>query len=296
MITIPTRIVLGAGASASYDYPLGNRLLKIIDLKLARPNGNWIPILKKCGINTDEIEKFRYGLFHAQPFSVGSFLESRPEFITIGKLVIALSLIPYEKHDGLFSFDARENGCYQYIFNRMISGCPFADFRKNEIAFITFNYDRSLEYYLHTALTEKYGETAEETAAVLNKIPIIHVHGSLGKLTWQISGIDEFSRPYRPRNESNNDKEIQSAAEQIIIISEGKDTSAEFQEASNLLKSGERIYFLGFGYNDTNLRRLKIDELPPVLRKLGNNLNAPHMRGSAKGLYEAEREQIQLKW
>ena len=132
----------------------------------------------------------------------------------------------------------------------MTSGCPFSDFGKNQLTFITFNYDRSLEHFLYTALIHKYGKTTEEVAAILNDIPIIHVHGILGKLPWQISGTNA-SRPY---NNLSGAKEIQSAADQIIIVSEGEDTSAEFQEASNLLKSANRIYFLGFGYNDNNLR------------------------------------------
>lgn len=293
MITKPTRIILGAGASASYGYPSGNNLLKTIDQSLGNPNEYWTPLLKECGINTDHIEKFKSELYLSQASSVDSFLEYRQEFIKIGKLIIAISLIPYEADSRLFGFDARNSGCYQYIFNNMSSGCPFQDFGGNEIAFITFNYDRSLEHYLHTTLIYKYGKTTEEAAAVLKTIPIIHVHGSLGKLPWQISRTNEFSRPY---NESHDAKVILDAANQIIIVSEGKDTSVEFQEASNLLKNANRIYFLGFGYNDTNLHRLKIDGLPPELRKRKTSLVAPHMRGSTLGLHDAEIKQIQSRW
>ena len=293
MITKPTCIILGAGASMSYHYPSGMQLLKSIHQNLSNHNSDWFAILNKCGIDAGHIEDFRNELYLSQASSIDSFLENRREFITVGKLIIAISLIPHEISDSLLNFDARRNGCYQHILSNMTSGCPFSDFGQNNIAFITFNYDRSLEHYLHTALISKYGKTTAEVATVLNKIPIIHVHGMLDRLPWQVSQASGFGRPY---SESHDAKEMQSAADQIIIVFEGKDTSEEFQEASNLLKGADRIYFLGFGYNDTNLRRLKIDELPRQLRMQKSSLIEPHMRGSTLGLHDAEIKQIQSKW
>ena len=111
MITKPTRIIFGAGASESYGYPLGNNLLQIIHSSLGNINGDWILKLRACGIDVSHINKFRDELYLAQPSSVDSFLEYRNEFIEVGKLVIALSLIPQEEDHKLFGFSARSEGC-----------------------------------------------------------------------------------------------------------------------------------------------------------------------------------------
>ena len=42
------------------------------------------------------------------------------------------------------------------------------------------------------------------------------------------------------------------------IIHESKDQTAEFDQSVNVLEQAECIYFLGFGYHPTNVRRLRV--------------------------------------
>lgn len=293
MIEKPTVIVFGAGASMSYSFPFGKRLLQLIEQNLNPASTKWIPKLIECGIKSDQVADFKRVLFLSQQSSVDSFLEHRPEFITVGKLVIALSLIPMEEGNRLFNFDSRRIGCYQYIFDKMTSSTSFEQFNENQLAVITFNYDRSFEHYLFTSVMNTYGKSCGECTAVIKKIPIIHVHGSLGKLPWQSSDPDEDKREYTPDTEP---KELQIAANQIIIVSEGQDTSEEFQEAIQYLRGAERVYFLGFGYNRTNLHRLQIAGMPPGMRGMNRPILSKHMRGSAMELGLSQVEQIQSEW
>ncbi len=293
MIGKPTVIVFGAGASASYGFPFGERLLQIIDQNLNPASDKWIPRLIECGIESEEVADFRRVLLLSQQSSVDSFLEHRPEFIRVGKLVIALSLIPAEEDSRLVSLGSRSDGCYQYIFAKMTSGARFEQFNNNQLAIITFNYDRSFERYLFSAVMNTYGKSYDECTAVLKQVPIIHVHGSLGKLPWQSSDSDEDKREYAPDTEH---KELQIAANQILIVSEGQDTSEEFKKAIQYLHAAERVYFLGFGYNGTNLHRLQIAGMPPEMRGMNRPVLSRHMRGSAMGLGFSEVEQIQSEW
>ena len=77
----------------------------------------------------------------------------------------------------------------------------------------------------------------------------MHVHGQLGFLPWQ----DADGRPYE--NVFDTD-ETQARAENIKIIHEAIDDDEDFVRAKEILKDTEQVHFLGFGYHETNMRRL----------------------------------------
>jgi hypothetical protein len=279
MITKPTVLILGAGASMPYGFPSGAELRRIIldNLQLDYPPRKWIITLQKLGITQDCIRNFQYDLHNSDSSSVDAFLEHRPEFLKIGKLAITLGLIPFEEEQQL---KKGEESWYQHLFGKL--NAPFDSFDKNELSIITFNYDRSIEHYLFTAMKSKYGKSGEECKRKLGDIPIIHVHGRLGALLWQ----DEAGRAYLPRPGATPEEiSINNVSEKILVIPEAKDTSDEFDHAFKLMKDAERIYFLGFGYHEMNLRRLKID-------KLDNK----ELIGTSFGLGLAEMKAIEERW
>lgn len=86
-------------------------------------------------------------------------------------MAIAYALIPFEKTEPLFY----ENSCYITLLNKL--KFTFSDFEKSKLAFITFNYDSSLEHFLVTALVNQFNKSEPEIAE--KKIPIIHLYGKL---------------------------------------------------------------------------------------------------------------------
>lgn len=280
MITHPTVLVLGAGASMPYGFPSGKGLKDTVISKLQSPNyGGWHDILKESDIRFDDISKFSAALSKSGQLSIDAFLEHRPEFMEIGKFAIALSLIQYEEEHKLFEPNNNESCWYDYLFNKL--NAKFEDFSNNKLAIITFNYDRSLEEYLFTCLKNSYGKSEEECCTVMNQIPIVHVHGNLGNLPWQGGKTRYYSH-------RETIEEVYIAAEKIIIISEIKKSSKEFDEAKDILFAAKRIYFLGFGYNDTNLTRLGFDTIDLSIKK--------RPIGTSFGLGRAERDSIVDKW
>jgi len=143
-------------------------------------------------------------------------------------------------------------------------------------AFVTFNYDRSLEHFFRTALANSYRKTPAEVRAVLEKIPIVHVHGALGALD------AKDGRTYKP---DLHTPDIQTAMGNIAIMPEAKHSSPEFEEARELLGSAKQIVFLGFGYHPPNMKRL---EVVAYEGKIAG--------GSSLGLGDAERREIQELW
>jgi hypothetical protein len=135
---------------------------------------------------------------------------------------------------------------------------PFASFPENKLSVITYNYDRSLEQFLFTALKHTHGKSDEECAEVTAAIPIIHLHGWLGP----IHGERGKTVPYESDTELSPLK-VKYCAQNIRIISEpidiDKDTA--FTRAREAIRQARRLAFLGFGFNETNLERLRLKGL-----------------------------------
>jgi hypothetical protein len=175
--------VLGAGASSEFNFPIGWGLLRAVvdDFNIGLQNRKTLK--DHFPFSDVQIDSFRTALDLSGENSVDAFLEKRRDFMELGKLMTAIVLIGLEKTSKLFEGSAGENWM-RYLLGRMRAP-SFQDFHKNEVAFITFNYDRSLEHFLCTTLASAYGKTEVEAGEVVKGIPIIHLHGQLGYLPWQ---------------------------------------------------------------------------------------------------------------
>lgn len=280
MITRPTTLILGAGASAPFGFPTGDKLTQqVLNLtKLndssGRPYGmqHFAPL----DLQEGEILRFHNELLRSGKQSVDAFLEHRSEFVRIGKAAIAAVLIGYENEDALLQ--PNDKNWYKYLFNQL--NTKFDDFDQNKLSVLTFNYDRSLEHYLFTALLNSYGKPVEKCAEKMKSIPIVHLHGDLGELPYFET---DSMRPYTPKV---SEYTMRVATKRIKIIHEGFDNAPQFEIAKKILSQSEVICFLGFGYHPTNLQRLG-----------WNGSTFPHGKGknifcSSVGLTNAECEYI----
>jgi hypothetical protein len=283
MIMDPTVLVLGAGASKPYGYPSGrglyftilNNLNFIID-------PDFQSRLKNLGVTSAQIDGFRKGLAYADSPSVDAFIEYRSAFLEIGKLAMALCLLPCEDEARLFNLGWKEDipsSWYMYLMDKLVA-VDLGEFKHNKLSIVTFNYDRSLEHYLFTALMHHYGRTDRECAEALSSIPILQVYGSLGPLPCQEG---EAPRPYQF---TNSLQDVGSAAKQIIVMSEKQEGTPIFFRANELIRDAKKVFFLGFGYHNTNLRRLK----------LGQFASKNNMFGTSFGLGQADWRSISDTW
>lgn len=252
MINRPTVFILGAGASYGFGYPLGKNLVDII-VKNFDPNNteNAIELFKGLGFSEEDLISFRDKLRLSAAPSIDSFLEPRGEDDRyLGKLAIAYALIPFENTDTLFYDDS----WYKTLLQKL--KITFDDFEKNKISFVTFNYDRSLEHFLMTALRNQFNKSESEVAEKLKKIPIVHLYGKLGLLPWEAAKPDEYSREY---NSKILPHLLRRSSKSLRIIYDKLELdNPEFKQARQILSAARRIYFLGFGYHKDNLERLKI--------------------------------------
>lgn len=280
MISTPTLLVLGAGASCEFGFPTGYELLQKVCAGLG--SGMLLQRLVEMGYSEMQLREFRKALERSGQGSVDAFLEHRTEFMDIGKVAIAAVLIPFEK-DGSLHNRTNDLTWYDLLFERMRAG--FHAIARNELAVLTFNYDRSLEHYLFTSIQSTYGKKAEECSSVLAGIPVLHLHGTLGK-----HPSEGGTRDYVPTVTRETLDAAQSA---IRIVHECVEDDPDFKEAHRLIGWARSIYMLGFGFHEINLDRLDISSHKHSSAKVyatGYGIT------SAERKVHAKRSGLQIEW
>lgn len=174
--------VLGAGASVSLDFPTGAELLREICKNLQKKQGIFQNLVN-MGFLEDELREFGNSLDLSLQPSVDSFLERRPDFLTVGKAAIAAALIKREIAPQLSRSMGKGKGWVEYVFQQL--GRTKDEFPIVPISFITFNYDRSLEAALLLAVQNSFRLSEETAVEVLGRVPIHHIYGQLGLLPFQ---------------------------------------------------------------------------------------------------------------
>lgn len=255
----PTVLVLGAGCSHPYGFPLGHTLRDAICALQPHVESE---LFAEIDIDPEELAEFIGTLRHAGYTSVDWFLETRPEFSRVGKAAIARCLVPYEDPSKLFPPRAPREHWYELLINQLDGLIPFRECVESGISILTFNYDRSLEYYLLRILSTR--RKSESLAAdELQHLKIIHLHGALGDLR----PIATAGRSYSTRLDGDT---LRCAMEGLLVIGEADESAEQFQAARSLLGSAKRVVILGFGYNRVSLRRLGLvrDSLPGAENRL----------------------------
>lgn len=252
MIKKKTVFILGAGASQPFGYPTGIQLREIICK--TSPIYGLAKVLSNEADDIQDYEKtigeFRDAFLKSSRYSIDEFLEHRQEYMLIGKMAIAQALIPFEKEYRLFEI---QDNWYMYLYSRL--NTSFEEFDKNNVSFITLNYDRSLEHFLFVSLKNSYtNKTTAECAQKISSIAIIHLYGQLDLLPWQGPG------GYSYNNTKNLRDRLKKANKNIQLIHEEKEVkeNKSFKAAYDLIDEAEQIYFLGFGYSETNLNRIRV--------------------------------------
>jgi hypothetical protein len=247
MITRPTVLILGSGASAPYGFPTGPTLR---DLICDGPHGGSSAVrshLISAAYHETEIDRLIEALRGSGRQSVDTFLEHRPDLRKVGRAAIAAALIPYENPDLLFDSPRGNGRWYAYLFDQL--DAPVSDWNRNALSIVTFNYDRSLEFFLRQALKHSFHLSPEDASTLAGSVPIIHLHGQLAPL-----GSDPINERLYERKPTNRD--IKVAAKCIRIVCEASPDDAPFSQARTAIEAAERLYFLGFGFSIASLERL----------------------------------------
>lgn len=258
MISEPIVLVLGAGASVPYGFPTGGDMYSLVVAGLRERNELHENLMSHY--TAKDLREFRNALRESGHTSVDTFLEYRTDLIEIGRKVLATLLIRFEQPDRIFpdspgdpKFDRH---WYPYLYNKLLTD-TWDTFAKNRLAIISYNYDRSLEYFLQKSLSHTFRVPDSMAGPQVTKsVEIVHLHGRLAPL----SHMGEEKEPCRDYNNSRAPIEIENASKGIRIIHEPTESDQQFVQARSLLAQAKLVCFLGFGYARQNLNRLRLNE------------------------------------
>lgn len=256
--------ILGAGTSIPYDFSSGTGLVQSI-LENSQKGGLIHKYLTQYyGYDPETLRMFNKALAMSGQMSIDSFLEHREDLREIGKTIITIEIAYREYKSKLYEGFREDSGnsLYHYLYRNM--NAELNDFKSNKVAFVTFNYDRSLEYFLCYALMYTHKIKYAKIAQVLESIPIIHVHGKIGLLAWEVTG--SYNRIYENTYgtniiSKNSDRDIQNLetiSNKINIVSDGQPEEKLTGEIQQQLQKADEVIFLGFGYDEENLNKLGI--------------------------------------
>jgi len=291
MLANETVLILGAGASADLDIPLGHELIfeiaKVAN-RLADPIQTALENHAPSDWRVDEVEmspgaqvrQLQGRLLNAAPRSIDRFLEENPSLANVGRLAIAGALLPKERPD-YFALHPKRSIWYQWLWGEVYDVAK--SWRDLRLSIITLNYDRTIESFLRHVCQNFYeGLDSEAVDKIVSKFNILHLHGDLGPLDRVPFGGTELHK-----GANLNLKRIAAllgkSAAGIKLMHEG----GNYREAQGLLSRAKVVCFLGFGFHRDVMNRLFSG--PAVGRPAGQRAV---IYGSSKGMTEAERAQV----
>lgn len=186
--------------------------------------------------------QFREAFSKSRVKSIDAFLETyKDRELQIGKRLIVANVAIRENEDLLYP---NQGDWLMTLFDIMGRGSNAACFPDNRLSIVTFNYDRSYEMALTMHLRYKYQMEINEALALVNSMPIYHVYGSLGKLTYHADGRGKvYDGKWWGLNRN---------VDNIQLVHDELEESTSLKEARRSIQDAERVIFLGFGFHEKN--------------------------------------------
>jgi len=304
-----TTLVLGAGASAEVDFPVGRELATAIapmvnfyfDAGALRSGDEeiWEAIGKHARAHGERdltaylIAGRRIANAMPQAASIDAFLANNStdkRIELVGKLAIVKSILAAERRSKLFTsavqnerldFEAIGQTWLNRFWQRLADGIYLGDLaeRLRTCTIVTFNYDRCIEHYLYHAIRNYWAASTEQTAEILNSLRIYHPYGAVGKLPWQ-TGDDlavDFGASQAPT------ALLDLAAQSVKTITEQIEMpTTEVDAIRAAMQESSVLVFLGFSFHRLNQKLLQPLQNSPY------NVTA-RVYATAKGMSASDR-------
>ncbi len=275
--------MLGAGASYPYGLPLGADLIK----NIIATNGSYskyFPERRERDKQLIDIEgrKFVRALKGSRQPSIDEFLEVRPEFRDIGVIAIAAELLPKENRAIQHQSEDEASGpWYSWLFPKIMN--PNSLVIDPNLTIVTFNYDRTFELSLAVALWQSSGSEPELAVEAVEKLPVIHVYGTLASVP--TIDRDRLTIQTSPRQ---GEPPVFTASRGIRVFTDERQDQTALSEARDAVLEADNLIFLGFAFECTNLQRLGISPDNSAWLKTRKKM----MTGTGFGIRGAEQNRI----
>lgn len=298
--------IVGAGASVEFGFPVGSELTSSIsdllnlefdelgDLERGDEQIAYClrripyPVAKKSW-NTSYLYRAANEMSQNMGLapSIDNYLEAKKDslgYSEIGKIAIARAILQHEKNSALW-FDRRTERRQRPDFARMppnwltnlfqtlVSQNDLDNFRRalKSCSFVTFNYDRVVEYFFFHSIKSYFDLKENETEKIIKEdLNIVHVYGSLGP----INGVNSIEF-----GDFEDSRSIFKASQNIMTFTEGVNEELEMKQAMNWCEDADVLLFLGFAYLPLNLAALKPETayLPKTVLGTGYGMSSDNL-------------------
>jgi hypothetical protein len=233
-------LVLGAGASKPYGYPLGSDLRGL----LGAPSSDLIRLMVAAGHESGAVDSFAAEFRDSNLASIDIFLERRLSLAPLGRAMIAGEILRHGNR-------TLSGDWYEYLWQQLVQDAPTLDaFGKNNLSVVTFNYDTSFERFVVNSIRATYDVEIGIALKAFEAIPVIHVHGQIPFQLAESSLVPTEATP----------DSVRAYSDKIITLHQGEDNSREFSMARHWLGEARHVAFLGFSFHPVNVRRLKVPD------------------------------------
>lgn len=264
--------VIGAGASKQFGFPTGAELMADVRTLLSWQERGFstraFELLGEYPALVAASDRIRSTLKHFDSIDEClHFHGSDRLIVNMGKTAVACSINRFECSSQLrqlssstplrdANLDAMAATWPMRIFTALIRNRQKEELRHlfDGIAFVTFNYDRSLETILFHAL-QKVGELrADEAAEIMGTLSIAHPYGTIGRLEWQPGPQPavSFGSQLKPRL-------CAEVVDSIFTFTDQINDREELALWRGWLVDARAVVFLGFGFHEQNMQLLKAE-------------------------------------
>jgi hypothetical protein len=249
----------------------------------------WLQAYQDC-------ETLRAGLEQVNPLVIDYYLGWNTGLQKIGQLLIAWVILECEKqtteircnYNRRESFKAIENGLQRkfdptaykdgwcrFIIHQLAMHCETSsDLLKNKISFVTFNYDVSLETTLRQGLNYISLFDTAHVDQFLCGSRIVHVYGKVrdlsdlntNSLNWEVqtknptTDVYDLLRYQTEFQEFFNSVYKASLGLRVIDPFDKNTDSENILVARAQIAAANRVYILGYGFDEHNSERLGLQE------------------------------------
>jgi len=280
-----TVFIVGAGASVPYGLPTGMELRDLIkqDLPLDfHVVDGGTPEERKYNqsIIQKNFDDFQIA-FEKAYSTIDQFISERRKFEQISTRLIAAYLLPLEL-EALQKKVLADNWlgwiCQKWHNNKNL-------FLRN-VEFITFNYDRIIEYGLYSHVCNSMEGMTFEVLHQRLPITVRHVHGKFA-LPIDARFITGRAHAYLSKYSSVDCKK---AAEGLCLLRRNNDNYDDNQKPllPEMVEGADCIVFLGFGFDEANLRLLGFNGINNHTPKNSNSSRLIY--ASAYGMTQIEKQ------
>jgi hypothetical protein len=263
-----TVFIIGAGASAEFDMPLGPALVSRVANAVNHGPGGEIndqalrDRMREC-VGPDHAERLiKLGprLAAVAPRFVSMdealhFLSDEPKIVELGKIAISHEIMKAERgsrlygalHDNEDNIAASKDSWANSFLGMALSGSRRQEITQlfANVTIIDFNYDRVLPQFLHWVIQRDLAISPENAAECVKNLRIFHPYGSLGPVEW-LTNTGSVPFGAEQANLADISSRIRTYTEET--------GDPELEQIQSAIHNGRVLVVIGFGFHRQNIR------------------------------------------